>query len=170
MLIPPTATLIRSFRLLADHGQFYAHDASIDPWDSLPTITEEVTRRGWARSEHAVHYYTVGNLWDFRLDLYQAQEPPTLDGADRVLAHTLLLPTGVLTVGNPIADDNVLTYALRPGEYALYLRAFHLGAESAEELNDDEFLGRSDLERYELFVVPGATPTEGVILGRATLW
>jgi hypothetical protein len=42
--------------------------------------------------------------------------------------------------------------------------------ESEEELTDEELFSRADLERYELFVVPGAAATEGVILGRSTLW
>ena len=36
-------------RLLGDHGQFFAYDASVDPYESFPVIAEDTTRRGWAR-------------------------------------------------------------------------------------------------------------------------
>ena len=156
-------------RLLADHGQFYAFDATRDPVE-LPTITDDAVRRGWARTADAIYYFTVGQLWSFRLDLFRSSGPPKLDNAERVLSHRLHLPTGRLAVGNPIAADNLATLSLAPGVYSLYLRAFNLGAEIDYPLDDEEFLRRSDLERYELFVAPGNPDVEGVILGRATLW
>lgn len=80
--------------------------------------------------------------------------------------HALRLPTGHLC----IHDHPEASMELRPGEYGLFLRAFNLGAESDVDLPDDVFLAREDLERYELFVVPGASPSEGVIAGKPTLW
>jgi hypothetical protein len=162
--------LMSGLRLLADHGQFFACDASVDPWGFFPDITEDTARLGWARTDAVVYYFTVGQLWDFRLDVFRDEEPPGLENADRVLSHTIRLPTGVLTVGNPVADHNLVTLSLEPGEYSLFLRAFNLGVESEEQLTDEEVFSRADLERYELFVVPGAAATEGVILGRSTLW
>ena len=157
-------------RMVADHGQFCAFDASVNPHDPLPEITDEAVRRGWARTETTVYYFTVGHLWDFRLDVIRSSEPPSLANADRVVANTLNLPSGYLAVGNPIAANNMATGIVPPGRYTLYLRAFNLGTEADPDLPDHEFLERSDLERYELFVVPGETPQEGVILGRPTLW
>ena len=167
---PDGPTLLATTRLLADHGQFFAYDASADPYESFPVMTEDATRRGWARTDRAIYYFTVGQLWDFRLDLFRGIQPPHLDDADRVLGHTLHLSTGMLAVGNPVADRNVTTIELAPGPYSLFLRAFHLGVEASAYLEDEEFLGRSDLERYELFVVPGQLAGEGVLLGRQTLW
>jgi len=157
-------------RLLASHCQFYAFDASCNPVDPLPDVTEEASRRGWARTPFAIHYFTLGQLWDVRLDIFRASEPPGLGDAARVLGHALHLPTGRLRVGNPIADNNVASVDLPPGEYALYLRAFNLEVEAGEELDDEAFLERSDLERYELFIVSAPAPTEGVILGSPFIW
>ena len=161
---------LRRMRLLASHCQFYAFDASCDPVDPLPDVTEEASRRGWARTPFAIHYFTLAQLWDVRLDIFRASEPPGLDDAARMLCHSLQLPTGQLRVGNPIADDNVASVDLPPGEYSLFLRAFNLDVEAGEELDDDAFLERSDLERYELFVVPGPAASDGVVLGRPYLW
>jgi len=162
--------LVKRFPLLADHGQFYASDASHNPCTPLPEISDEEVRRGWARTDYAIHYYTVGQLWAFRLDLICSSAPPGLDGAERVLSHTLRLPTGILAVGNDIAANNMATIAVAPDTYSVFLRAFNLGAKSDLRLDDPELLERADLERYEMFVVRGAAKSEGVILGRATLW
>lgn len=167
---PDVPTLLATTRLLADHGQFFAYDASVDPYESFPAITEDTTRRGWARTDRAIYYVTAGQLWDFRLDLFRGTRAPHLDDADRVVGHTLHLSTGTLAVGNPVADGNVTTIALAPGPHSLFLRAFHLGVEADAYVEDEEFLRRSDLERYELFVVPGRLAEEGVLLGRQTLW
>jgi len=163
-------TLLATTRLLADHGQFFAYDASVDPYESFPVITEDTTRRGWARTDRAIYYFTVGQLWDFRLDLFRSTQPPHLDDADRVLGHTLHLSTRTLAIGNPVADANVTTIELAPGPHALFLRACHLGVEADADMETEAFLRRSDLERYELFVVPGQLAEEGVLLGRQTLW
>jgi hypothetical protein len=163
-------TLLATTRLLADHGQFFAYDASVDPYEPFPVVTEDTTRRGWERTDRAIYYVTVGQLWDFRLDLFRDTQPPDLDDADRLLGHTLNLVTGTLAVGNPVADFNVTTIELAPGPHALFLRAFHLGVEADAYMEDEAFLRRSDLERYELFVVPGQLADEGVLLGRQTLW
>ena len=160
----------KRFPLFADHGQFYASDASHDPGNPLPEISDETTRRGWARTDYAIHYYTVGDGWAFRLDLICSSAPPDLNGAERVLSHSLRLPTGILAVGNDIAANNTATIALAPGTYSLFLRAFNLGAKSDLRLNDPELLERADLERYEMFIVSGEARSEGVILGRANLW
>jgi len=163
-------TLLATTRLLADHGQFFAYDASVDPYESFPVITEDTTRRGWARTDRAIYYFTAGQLWDFRLDLFRDTQPPHLDDADRVLGHTLYLSSSTLAVGNPVADGNVTTIDLPQGPHSLFLRAFHLGVEASAYVEDDEFLRRSDLERYEIIVVPGQLAEEGVLLGRQTLW
>jgi hypothetical protein len=162
--------LLATTRLLADHGQFFAYDASVDPYDVFPDITEDATRRGWARTDRAIYYFTAGQLWDFRLDVFGDSQPPQLDDADRILGHTLHLSSGMLAVGNPVADGNVTTIALAPGPHSLFLRGFHLGVEADGHMEDEEFLRRSDLERYELFVVPSLLAEEGVLLGRQTLW
>lgn len=162
--------LVSTTRLLADHGQFYAFDRSANPYEPLPEITAETVRRGWTRNRHAIYYFTVGRLWDYRLDLYRSRGSVELDGAQRLLAHNLTLPSGELVVGNPIASENVASLSVTPGDYALYLRAFNLGAEAEEDLDDELFLARSCLERYELIVAQGATRSEGVIEGDATLW
>jgi len=126
--------LLATTRLLADHGQFFAYDASVDPYESFPVITEDTTRRGWARTDRAIYYFTVGQLWDFRLDLFRGTQPPRLDNADRVLGHTLHLSTGTLAVGNPVADGNVTTIELAPGPHSLFLRACHLGVEADADM------------------------------------
>jgi hypothetical protein len=162
--------LVATTRLLADHGQFFAYDASVDPYESFPVITEDITRRGWARTDRAIYYFTFGQLWDFRLDLFRDTQPPVLDAAERVIGHTLHLSTGRLAVGNPVADGNVSTIDLAPGSHSLFLRAFHFGVEADAHMDDEAFLRRSDLERYELFVVPGGLAEEGVLLGRQMLW
>jgi hypothetical protein len=165
-----THEVLSRVRLVADHNQFCAFDASHSPGDPLPEITDDALRRGWARTATTIYYFTVGQLWDFRLDLIRSSEPPTLGGAERVLANTLDLPTGYLAVGNSIAANNLASAILTPGRYTLFLRAFNLGAQADDLLPDTEFFRRSDLERYELFVIPGETPEQGVILGRPSLW
>ena len=138
--------------------------------DELPEFSDDAVRRGWTRTDKTLYYFTVGQLWSVRLDLFRADGPPQLDGAERVLSNSLRLPTGTLVVGNSIAADNVITLSLKPGTYSLFLRAFNLGVESDKGLDDPSFLARTDLERYELFVVDGAASAEGVILGKPTLW
>ncbi len=161
--------LITTIRLNADHGQFYAFDAAADPYQPLPEISDLTVRQGWTRNQQAIYYFTVGEFWDFRLDLWRAAVRPPLENAERLLAHSISLPTGQLRVGNPIGGS-LASLSITPGDYSLYLRAFNLGQEAANDLADDEFFGRLDLERYELFVVPGPSPSEGLVAGRATLW
>jgi hypothetical protein len=164
-----THTPVRTLALLADHNQFHAHDSSVKD-DTLPEFSDDAGRRGWTRTDKTIYYFTVGQLWRVRLDLYRGEGPPPLDEAERVLGHTIRLPTGNLVVGNSIAAKNVITLSLKPGNYSLFLRAFNLGVESDEHLDNPSFLARSDLERYELFVVDGATSAEGVIFGKPSLW
>jgi hypothetical protein len=160
---------VHTLALLADHGQFHAHDSSVQE-DALPEFSDDAVRRGWTRTDKTIYYFTVGQSWRVRLDLIRGDGPPPLDKAEHVLSHTLRLPTGNLVVGNSIAAENVITLSLEPGTYSLFLRAFNLGVESDENLGDPSFLTRSDLERYELFVVDGAASAEGLILGKPTLW
>ena len=161
--------LVSSRTLLACHGGFSAYDAAADPDEPGPAITEAVARRGWFRSANIVHYSTVADSWVVRLDVFSSRVAPGLGDATRLLAHTLDIPTGHLVVGNTIAADNVLEVRVPPGRYA-FLRAFNLGVEADLPLDDPQRGGRTDLERYELYVVPGEAQAEGVVQGAAALW
>jgi len=164
------AELVCSRVLLACHGGFSAYDAGADLDEQWPPFTEESARRGWHRSRSVIHYTTVGEHWVIRLDVFSSREAPRVGAAARLLAHTLEIPSGHLVVGNTIAADNVAEIAVRPGRYALFLRAFNLGVEADLALDDPQRRVRTDLERYELYVVRGEAQLEGVVDGAAALW
>jgi hypothetical protein len=151
--------------IVADHAQFYVHDSSVNPFEPFPTITDRESRLGWTRNDNSIWYSTAGQLWSYRLDIFVAAHPPLPGDSERMLAHNLDLPTGNLVVH----EQPGCSIFLRPGSYSIYLRAYNLGCETDEELPDPEFLAREDLERYELFIVPGVTQNEGVISGKEFL-
>ena len=153
-------------RIVADHAQFYVYDSSLNPFEPFPTITERECRLGWTRNDNSIWYFTASQLWSHRLDIFVAPDPPAPGDSERMLAHNLDLPTGNLEVH----EQPGCSIFLRPGAYAIYLRAYNLGRQTDEELPDSAFLARDDLERYELFVVPGVTQTEGVISGKELLY
>jgi len=153
-------------RIVADHAQFYVHDSSLNPFEPFPTVTERECRLGWTRNQNSIWYFTASELWSHRLDLFVVTDSPGPGVADRMLVHNLDLPTGNFVVH----EQPGCLLSVRPGSYSIYVRAYNLGCETDEDLPDVEFLGRTDLERYELFLVPGFTQEEGVISGRELLF
>src|SRR5262245_618537 len=90
--------LIITARLVSEHGQFYVHDSSLDPFEPFTPITDDEVRAGWMRNPNSIWYRTVGELWVFRLDLLVSSRAPGPGASDRMLIHNLLLPTGNLVV------------------------------------------------------------------------
>ena len=154
-------------RLFADNHQFYVYDTSKDPFEPMPDIGDLESRRGWTRNENSIWYFTVGEFNDHRLDIYLAAVYEDISGVERLLAHNLTIESGSFAVYDHEEEGSVEVPA---GNYTVYLRAYHLGEESEDELEDEEILQRDDLERYEIVLVPGTVEAEGVIAGNPHLY
>jgi hypothetical protein len=140
-------------RVFADHYQFFVYDGDSNPFDPLPSYSEETVARGWTRTERALSFATVGVLNDHRLDVF-FRKPPTLVGYDRATIHGLNLRLGALGLHD--TEDQELA-RLSPGDYAIVMVVYNLGAEQSaeeEELSDEAFLQRDDWERYAMYVYP----------------
>jgi hypothetical protein len=163
---------LASYCFFASHNSFDVFDAEITLWEEPSELdglanAEQLARleRGWYRRGRAICYRTLVDSYVNRIDVYRAAEPPAADGADRVLAHDLSLPSGVLTI---FSLDYGETIAVGPGDYTVYCRAFNLGEDLALdelEMESDEYLKRLDLERFELILVPGYRGHAGVVYG-----
>lgn len=140
-------------RFFADHYQFFIFDGDSNPFDPIPSYTDETIARGWTRTERALSFVTVGDLNDHRLDVLFSR-PSALSGYDRATIHGLDLRLGSLALYD--TEDHELA-KLSPGYYAIVMVAFNLGAEKSAdeyELSDEEFLSRDDWERYAMYVYP----------------
>jgi hypothetical protein len=146
-------------RIFADHYQFFVYDGDSNPFDPLPLYSEETVVRGWTRTERAVAFSTVSHLNDHRLDVFYGK-PPALAGHDRATIHGLHLRLGSLALYD--TEDQELA-SLSPGNYAIVMVAYNLGAEQSmeeDELSDEDFLQRDDWERYAMYVYPAEQPFE----------
>ncbi len=163
------ARKLSTVRVFADNFQFYIYDPSKDPFEPMPALEEPESRRGWTRNDNSIWYFTVGELNDHRVDIYLADAYEECPSAERLLVHNLSVKKALAVYDH----EEESTVEVPSGDYAVYLRAFNLGVEEEgedEDVEDDAFLLRDDLERYEIVLVPGSVETEGVIAGKPTLY
>jgi len=151
---------ISSFRIFADHYQFWVCESEADPFDPLPDFTDESVKRGWSRTEYSICFSTQAHLNDHRLDIIQCETMPELNVAERITVHPLVVQSGIT-----IFDiEEIYQLPLTPGTYSLILAAYNLGKEqdhNEDELEDEEFFKRLDWERYELYICPHLNHPEG---------
>lgn len=160
-------------RLFADHYQFQVHDAEANPYAEDPGWTEHRARLGYAHTATSVHVGTVAHLNDHWVTVHTADTPPPFRPHQRVVALNVSFPSGrgvVASLGEP-----VLEFEVEPGPYVLYVVASNPGVDLMSldeegELTDAEIEARTDLERYDLVLVPGHGTPEGVVHGPEHLW
>ena len=163
----PEVKKLNAVRVFADNFQFYVYDPSKDPFEPMPEIDDEQSKRGWTRNENSIWYFTVGELNDHRVDIFLGDTFQENSEAERLLVHNLSIESGSFAIYDHEEDSKVEVPA---GDYAVYLQAFNLGVEDDdEELEDEEFFKRDDLERYEILLIPGLVDQEGVIAGKPAL-
>jgi hypothetical protein len=151
---------VATLRIFADHYQFWAYDGDKNPFEPLPTYTEESVERGWTRTVHAISFSTRAHLNDHRLDVFASDSVPKLVGCERATVHSLTV-TSRLAIYD---TEEALSIDLTKGEYSLVLAAYNLGKEpdpNDDALDDDAFLNRLDWERYELYICPSLGMQDG---------
>lgn len=149
----------RTFRIFADHYQFFVYDGDLNPFEPLPAYSEASIAQGWTRTGHAISFSTQAHLNEHRLDFFQ-ERPPTDLKAERVTIHPLKLTSGALALHD--TEEIVLAH-LQPGDYAVVLAAYNLGSEQVaaeDELPDEEFFAHLEWERYELYVFQSPQPVK----------
>ena len=157
---------LKTVRIFADNFQFYVYDPSKDPFDPMPIIDDAESKRGWTRNNNSIWYFTVGELNDHRVDIYTGGAYEEDPNALRVLVHNLSIESSSFAIYD---HEEESTIEIPSGDYAVYLRAFNLGVESEDDLEDEAFFGRNDLERYELLLIPGTVEKEGLVSGKPDL-
>ena len=158
---------LATFRFFCSHYAFELFDSSLECDFQRDTPSQEQYDRGWYRTGKAMLYSTVGHLNDHRIDVYIANEHSIPPQVDRVLANNFEFPSGEMII---YRVDTAEMVQIPAGNYAVYCRQFNLGVDNwGEDLDDEQFFRRDDLERYELVIVPGDVKYEGVIYGPPTL-
>ena len=140
-------TLLLRHRMFADHYQFYVFDSDSGPCSVTEQWSSEAVKRGYLVGRHAIHVGTKAHLNDHRVDLYLSHSPATRDGAEVFHELSIDLSSGKVRLSSPAYIDTDEPEAiLPPGPYEVFIRGFNLGVETEDELEDDEYLARSDLD------------------------
>ena len=157
------------FQFFCSHYHFDLFDSLVEWWNEpVDTPPKEEFERGSFRGGKVLVFRTLADLNNHRFDVFTADKHVVPEGVDRVMAYNIDVPSGKITV---FSLDEGQTVEIGQGKYVVYCRAFNIARELSrnENLTDEQFLQRDDLERYELVFVPGAITQEGVVFGPRTL-
>ena len=164
---------VAKFRIFADNYQFYICDpdraTSMEKmFGAVINMSTAHCERGWTRTSSAITCFTIQDLNDHRIDVFVGKEYDGHNGATRVLCQTLNLSCGRLHLFGAVHDETEIR--IPPGDYSIYVRGFNFGVGIEEFIeNNEEFLERSDMERYEIVLVPGTAAKEGIVFGPENL-
>jgi hypothetical protein len=149
--------------IFADHYQFYIYDSTEDYWKSLGDWPDGTSSRGYMSSERAVGIGTVADLNNHWLEVYLSNIAPDLEECARALAFNFSITSGILSILG-LADEEESKINIENGDYVLYILAYNLGVD-CREMDDEKIEQMTDIERYQIVLVPGRTENEGVIKG-----
>jgi hypothetical protein len=161
---------IARFRLFADNYQFYINAPNLitnplEIFGAVMSMTSADSERGWVRTDSTITLFTVEDCNDHRIDVFIGKEYDGHGNAQRVLVHSINLSRGKLLIFCG-TDDFETEIQVPPGVYSIYTRVFNIGKGTDDFIEDDQqFLERDDIERYEIVLIPGRTEKEGVIFG-----
>ncbi|MDR2440108.1 MAG: hypothetical protein LBE12_12170 [Planctomycetaceae bacterium] len=161
---------VARFRLFADNYQFYINAPNLitnplEVFGAVISMTPADFERGWVKTNSTITLFTVEDCNDHRIDVFVGEEYDGHGNAQRVLVHSLNLSRGILLIfcGTDAFETKIQVPA---GCYSVYTRVFNIGKGTDNFIEDDQqFLARDDIERYEIVLVPGSTEKEGVIFG-----
>lgn len=152
--------LVTTERLFADHYQFYLYDDGYAHFED-PLLNWETGSRaahGYLVSQRAIYVSTVSHLNSHRLRIFVG-ESPTND-YERVFRVKLNLQSGVLVISAPAnSEEDDVKVELSPGIYQVVVCSSAIGKDeldvlpdAEEQLNDEEFFLRDDIEYYDVFI------------------
>jgi hypothetical protein len=151
---------VGTFRIVAEHYQFWVYDAESNPFEPCPDFSSQTSARGWVLTTNGVCFLTVAHHWDHRLDIFIADSLPAKSSEDRRIHINLSVPSKVLVVH----DTEVIFEHRTTGTCSVVLKAFNLGKDTnGDDLSDEELLGHGEWERYEMFLCPPLGLPDGEI-------
>jgi hypothetical protein len=158
---------ILSRRIFADHYQFYIYDSTERYWETLGHWPGNTSRRGYMSSGRALGIATVADLNVHWLEVYRNHIAPDLEECERALAFNFSITSGILSI-LCLADEEESTINIENGDYVIYILAYNLGVDEysdSDDVSDKELEQMTDIERYQIVLVPGRIEIEGVIKG-----
>jgi len=166
---------IAKFRIFASDYQFYICDPDratneSEMFGAVMNLTQADHERGWTRTSSTITCFTIEDRNNHRIDIFVGKEYDGHNDATRVLCQTLNLSKGRLDIFcGPFPDE--VEIHVPPGDYSIYVRGFNFGVGTEKRIeNNEEFLARSDMERYEIVLVPGKAAKEGIVFGPEKLY
>ena len=163
-------SLLFRTRMYASHGSFEVYDVGRGRFADDIDYTDGNVASGFFQTQSRVWYATGSQLWDHRLDVWSADHFEDDPRASRVLCHGLEITDAAVGIG---AFDMEWTVVAGASWLAVYVLAYNIGVElpyDHPELEDDEFLARTDLARFEIQMVRARPQIEGIIRGSKSLW
>ena len=173
--------ILASFRVFADHYQFFVHDSAAEPcpenflrskYPSAPVSGDHEV--GYITDGRSICFGTCDDFNNHWMDLYRSDLPPDIREAQRVIALPLNVGSGKVGVST-LTDLNTPRHAVAvfPGRYTVYLLGFDLDKDPGEETDDWDAPASAwaNAERYRIVLVTGEGHVEqyGVVKGAHTI-
>ncbi len=155
-------------RVFASHYQLLFCD---DPSRPIPEEANwgiAAMKRGYTGSPQVRLVGTEADLNDHWVRISISDYPPDLSPWQRVTLFHFQSLTGQLHVMSVVDDQPRLSVSIGIGDFSVYVAGQNLGVDLAlldeqGPLSDAELALRTDLEWYQIFVVPGVPIAEGRI-------
>lgn len=153
---------ITTTEIFADHYQFYIFDESFNHFDEprLDWNSAERLEFGYLATERAIYVSTVAHLNRHRLKVFLDETP--LAQYERTFYTRLRVDGSAIKISAPAnAEEDDLEIQVAPGAYNVWVCSRNIGIDelstdpdSDDQLSEEEFLHREDLEVYDLFIQP----------------
>ena len=146
-------------RVFADHYQFYIFDSLHDHASDAQLNSSGGGKLpfGYLASERAIYVSTVAHLNTHRVRVF-IDELPSQEYERTFVTRLLVDGSGVTLSAPACPPEEELTIPIAPGAYRVHVCSRNIGIdeldvlpEGAEELSDEEFLIREDIEYYDIF-------------------
>jgi hypothetical protein len=153
-------------RVFASHYQLVICD---DPTRSLTdeeNWDDSKIARGFAGHPSFRMVGTEAHLNDHWVELVLSEQPPDRADWQRITCVDFVSDTGKIHVMSVVDTEPVLSLAIPPGQYSVFVAGNNLGVDQQTlgeeaELSNQELSQRRDLEWYRVFVVPGSPARTG---------
>jgi hypothetical protein len=163
--------LLGAGRLFASHYQIVVCDDPSATISDDANWSNEKSSRGFAGTPTFRMIGTEADLNDHWVELVATSQPPLSDEWQRITCVHFFSRNGKIHVMSVVDNQPLLSAAIEPGDYGIYVAAQNLGIDQLslgenDKLTDCEISKRRDIEWYRLFVVPGRPETEGRLIDR----
>lgn len=157
--------LLDTYRVFADHYQFYLYDSEFDHYsdERLAFVDSTALEFGYRGCERAIYVSTVAGLNDHRVRVYLDQTP---EGSyERRFEWDISIPSGTMVISSPAyTPDEEEQISLPAGDYRMVICSSAIGVDELTDgpsgddpMEDEEFFTHDDFEHYDIYLTKRST-------------